>query len=105
LTPEQFVECCVKEKESFIQEYMNPQSESSVAQGIASLDLSDDQKVIMRRIIAGALTDAFYTFLLALDGAASLGGEQVSYKLHDEEGNELTGELEGIAWECFHGRL
>ena len=47
--------------------------------------------------------DVFYTFLLALDGAASLGGEQVLYKLYDEDGSELTGELEGLAWERLHG--
>jgi hypothetical protein len=82
---------------------MSPDSGSSVAQEIASLNLSDEQKASMRRVVGGMLTDVFYTFLLALDGAASLGGEQVLYKLYDEDGNELTGELEGLAWERFHG--
>jgi hypothetical protein len=33
-----------------------------------------------------------------------LGGEQVTYSLRDEDGNELTGgEIEASAWEQFHG--
>ncbi|CAN5850756.1 hypothetical protein BH24DEI2_BH24DEI2_03930 [soil metagenome] len=58
----------------------------------------------LERIIDGVLTDVFYTFLLGLDGAASLGEKQVVYRLYDEEENELTGELEGLAWEHFYGK-
>ena len=103
MTPTEFVECCAKERESLLAEYTNPKSESLVARGIVSLNLDDEQKIAMRRIVEDMLTDVFYTFLLALDGATSLGGEQVSYKLYDEEGNELTSDLEGLAWERFYG--
>jgi hypothetical protein len=56
-------------------------------------------------VLDGVLTDAFYTVLLALDGAASLGGRQVTYSLRDEGGREPTGsgEIEAAAWERFHG--
>ncbi|KWT68142.1 hypothetical protein APV28_3336 [Comamonas testosteroni] len=45
-----------------------------------------------------------YTLLLGLDGAASIGGEQQTYTLHDEDGNLISdgGELEAAAWEAFH---
>ena len=56
----------------------------------------------MKRIVAGILTDVFYSVLLGLDGAASISGEQLLYRLYDEEGNELLGELEGLAYERFH---
>jgi hypothetical protein len=83
--------------------YLNPLSQSNVAGDIVSLALSDEQRQTMERIVGGVLTDAFYTLLLGLDGAAPIGGQQVSYKLLDEEGNELTGDLEGLAWARFHG--
>jgi hypothetical protein len=103
LTPEEFVECCAKERASLLKMYMNPRSGSRVAREIASLALSGEQKEVMKSVVGGLLTDVFYTVLLGLDGAAPIGGRQVSYQLLDEEGNELTGELEGLAWEHFHG--
>ena len=51
-------------------------------------------------------TDIFSRWMerpIALDGEASLDGEQISYKLFDEEGNELTGsgDIEASAYEAF----
>jgi len=103
MTPEEFVECCAREKEALLKAYMNPRSASAVSKGVASLGLSDAQKKVLTQVLGDVLTDVFYTVLLGLDGAAPIGGRQVSYKLLDEEGNELTGDLEGLAWERFHG--
>ena len=49
-----------------------------------------------------ALTDALYTILLGLEGSVSIGQYQIMYKLFDEALNELTGNIESIAWEKFH---
>ena len=50
-------------------------------------------------------TDAFYTLLLGLDGAASIGDVQQMYQIRDEKGNPIldSGDLEVEAWEQFHG--
>jgi hypothetical protein len=48
------------------------------------------------------LTDALYTILLDLDGCALIGKHQIDYKLQDESGRELTGELEGLAYEALY---
>ena len=51
------------------------------------------------------LTDVFYTLLLGLDGAASLGGVQAAYRILTAEGLEVSagdGELEAEAWKQFH---
>jgi hypothetical protein len=103
MTPEQFVECCVEEKQFLLAAYMDPNSGSGVAESIASMKLSPEQRTMLKNILDGALTDTFYTLILALEGAASLGGKQVRYSLRDEEGAELTGKLEGMAWQAFHG--
>ena len=76
MTPEEFVECCVRERDSLLETYLDPHSQSSVAREIASLALSDEQRQVMERVVGGMLSDVFYTFLFALDGAASIGGRQ-----------------------------
>ena len=79
--------------------------ESEVSAKIASLNLTRDQLPVMRDIVDGILTDAFYTLLLGLDGAASIGDVQQMYQIRDEEGNPIfdSGDLEAEAWEQFHG--
>jgi len=59
----------------------------------------------MNEIVGDILTDTFYTLLLGLDGEASIGGVQSSYKIHDKNGNEISsaGDIEAEAWEQFHG--
>lgn len=55
-------------------------------------------------MIDTALTDAFYTFLMALDGAASLAGTQQQYLLTDEDGHVVSegdGRLEAAAYSAF----
>ncbi|MGE4304802.1 MAG: hypothetical protein AB7E24_12320 [Novosphingobium sp.] len=52
-----------------------------------------------------ALTDTIYTLLLALDGAASLDGDQRSFTITDESGTVISngdGRLEAAAWDAFH---
>ena len=58
---------------------------------------------MLRDIVDGVLTDAWYTLLLALDGAASLGGVQQEYDLRDETGAKISGdgELEAAAYDHF----
>ncbi|MCS0082917.1 hypothetical protein NDJ28_10740 [Vibrio alginolyticus] len=51
-----------------------------------------------------SLTDALYTILLGLDGCASIGRHQIGYKLQDELGRELTGDLEELAYEALQER-
>lgn len=77
---------------------------SDVAEQIQKLDLSKEQHDILFKILNGALRDAMYTILLAIDGSASIGHEkQQMFELTDESGNKLTdGDLEIHAYEYFH---
>jgi hypothetical protein len=104
MTPEEFVQCFVAEKETLLQTYFMPDSETDVGMRLGKLGLDSERLLAVREILDGALTDAFYTVLLAIDGEASLGGKQILYKLLDDNGTELTGgEIEAAAWEAFHG--
>ena len=104
MTSEDFVRCFYLHYKHLINAYFDPNSELYVSGQIQELLLEKGQKEKLKEILSGALTDAFYSVLLGLDGSAQIGGRQVSYKLQDEEGNELAGgEIEGFAWEYFHG--
>ena len=104
MTPQEFAACVAREKEDLLATYFDPESGSAVASQISAMGLSAGQAKVLRMILDGTLTDAFYTLLLGLDGAASIGGVQSDYELRAEDGTLLTGgELEGAAWEHFHG--
>jgi hypothetical protein len=94
----------VRQKEDMLSAYFDPESGSSVTPQIAEMGLSEEQAKALRTILDGSLTDAFYTMLLGLDGAVSIGGLQSDYELRAEDGALLTGgELEAAAWEHFYG--
>lgn len=104
MTPQEFVASVAREKEGMLSMYFDPESGAAVATQIAALELSDEQTKALRMILDGSLTDAFYTMLLGLDGAASIGGVQSDYELRAEDGTLLTGGvLEAAAWDQFHG--
>lgn len=64
-------------------------------QGISKDDLYDLLNLVLK--------ENYYTLLLGLDGEASLGNTQITYKLYDENGNLLNecGELEAAAYRYF----
>ncbi len=99
---EEFVKAFYTEKQDFLSEYLSKNPESEVGQLIKSLNLTEQQTEIMEKIMDGTLTDIFYSILLGLDGCASIGGIQELYDLKDENGNQLSGEIEGYAYEYFH---
>ncbi len=114
MTSKDFVKAVYAEKVNLLDVYFerkpNPYADitpkSEVAELIAKLKLDKEQNAILLKILNGALRDSLYTLLLALDGSASIGDEeQQMFDLKDEDGNKLTGgELEGYAYEYFHGQ-
>ena len=93
---DEFAKLCRREKDSILKEY----SEGS---RLSALDLDEEQTKALRLWLNDALTDAFYTLLLGLDGSASIGGVQQIYKVHDESGELISecGELEAAAYDHF----
>ena len=102
MTTEEFVKAFYTEKQNFLKEYISENSETEVGELIKSLNLTDQQNEIMKKVLDSSFTDIFYTILLGLDGSASIGGIQEMYDLKDENGNQLSGEIEGFAYEYFH---
>lgn len=102
MTTKEFVEAFHREKQDLLNTYLSNDSETEVGQLIKSLNLNSNQIEIMKNILSTSLTDTFYSILLGLDGCASIGGVQELYDLKDENGNQLSGEIEGYAYEYFH---
>jgi len=102
MTTEEFVKAFYIEKQNFLKDYLSENSDTEVGELIKSLNLTDQQNEIMKKVLDSSFTDIFYTILLGLDGCASIGGIQEMYDLKDEDGNQLSGEIEGYAYEYFH---
>ena len=101
-----FVLAWKRECEAMLDSYRAPEPTTQVGTLLAQAGLSNSQRDIVHSALNVALTDAFYTILLGLDGAASLGGLQQSYRIEDEAGNVISegnGELEAAAFEVFQG--
>jgi hypothetical protein len=101
MTTEEFVKAFYTEKQDFLKEYLLDNSQTEVGELIKKLKLTVNQTEIMAKVLDSAFTDIFYTILLGLDGAASIGGTQELYELKAENGNQLSGEIEGYAYEYF----
>lgn len=103
MTPEDFVKNFYLERKSLVDLYLSSNNHSDVSKLIADLQLDQQKTERLRQILNGILRDAFYKTLLGLDGEAQIGERQETYKIEDENGNELTGgEIESYAWEYFH---
>ena len=103
---EEFVKLCYKEKETILNEYFSESSSTAVTKKVKNLMRAGVGKDDLYKLIDSVMTDTYYTLLLGLDGAASLGGKQASYKIYDEKGTLLNkcGEIEEHAFTYFMGR-
>ena len=103
MTGEEFVRLCFEEKEAALREYCSPASESAVSGLVRQLVSGGSDRETIHQLIDLVMTESWYTMLLALDGEASLGGEQQTYRLYAEDDTLLNecGELEAAAWEAF----
>ena len=100
---EKFAKSFYDEKEYLLKAYFDSNSQTQVGQLIKSLDLSEEKSKVLFQIVNGTITDVMYTTLLALDGCASIGGEQEDFKVINEDGKEIThNSLEGFAYKYFY---
>ena len=102
--PKEFATACRDERDAMLATYANPNGTSAVGEHLRAADLSDAQRKHVLAALCDALTDAHYNLLLALDGSASIGGQQQAFKLTDENGNSIAsgdGRLEAAAWDAL----
>lgn len=106
MSAEAFAGACKQKRDEIFAAYVDPNGQSYVSIKLKAAQLTDAQRVDITAALNAALTDVFYTMLMALDGAATLGGRQRHYRLVDDEGRTISngdGDLEAAAYEAFHG--
>ncbi len=98
-----FVKLFYIEKKEMIKQYFYSHDKTEVKLKLESLGLTTEQMKRMEGIIDTVLTDAMYTILLGLDGEASIGNVQQTYKIYDENGSKISecGEIEQHAYKFF----
>ncbi len=105
MTAEDFVRNLKAEKDRLLDSYFSGSEQTAVGTIARQLATSEESTAAVRRLLDLALTDAFYTVLLGLDGCTSLGDAiQQSYHIRSEDGSNITadgGELEALAYKHF----
>ncbi|GGG57076.1 hypothetical protein [Epilithonimonas arachidiradicis] len=106
MTAEEFVKNFYLEKQNILNSSFDTQSEfrSLVSTKIEELNLDEIETEKFKKIISNILDDTLYTILLGLDGSATIGNSQETFKIYDEENNLISdcGDLERLAYEYFH---
>ncbi len=106
MTAEEFVKNFYLEKQNILKSSFDTQSEfrSLISTKIEELNLDKIETEKLKKIISNLLNDTLYTILLGLDGSATIGNSQETFKIYDEENNLISdcGDLESLAYEYFH---
>lgn len=100
---EEFVKLFYKEKDNIMSLYFDNLESTQVGSKIRELDLNASQLEKLKQLIDDILKETIYGILLGIDGEASIGGIQQTYKLYDEAGCEISsyGDIEKYAYEYF----
>lgn len=101
----EFVKLFRKEKDNAVKLYFSGEEDSAVSAAIADMKLTPEQNNRLKTMVDDILTDTYYSLLLGLDGCGSIGDDQITYKIYDEDDNLISdcGEIESEAYEQFHG--
>ena len=91
MTAKEFVKAVKEEKQNAMSVYFSNISETKVGQMVQKLINMGVPNEFLFQFVDTILNENCYHLMLALDGEASLGNIQMTYRLFDEDGNELTG--------------
>lgn len=103
MTAKEFVKAVKEEKQNAMSVYFSNVSETKVGQMVQKLINMGVPNEFLFQFVDTILNENCYHLMLALDGEASLGNIQMTYRLFDEDGKELTGsgDIEREAFEQF----
>ncbi|MEI6410468.1 MAG: hypothetical protein WCR52_13855, partial [Bacteroidota bacterium] len=105
MTAKEFVLNFYKERQRILESSFDigPNARSYVSTKIEDLNLDEQQTEKLKHIISALLTDTFYGILLGLDGSATIGDNQETFKITGEDGKIISecGDIEGEAYEIF----
>lgn len=100
MTGEEFVQNCFIEKDRMLDLYFDKAKDTLVGGQIKNIVANGISERTVRSLLDSVMNEVFYTMLLGLDGETSLGNVQMTYKLFDEDGNQLE-DIESYAFDSF----
>lgn len=99
MAPEEFIDNVVESIDSLAELYAQGKSGPTyLGAELDNIGLSVEQRERVLALIRLALGEATHSMICGIEGTASLGSSQQIYRLLDEEGNELTGELDALLY-------
>lgn len=99
---EEFVKAFYREKENSVKEYFSEASDTEVTRLIKALKLDEKQMEELEKIMHTSFEDVLFTILFGLEGRVPIGGVKERYKLQDQKGNVLSGEIADYACKYFN---
>jgi hypothetical protein len=94
MSPKEFINNVVKSIDCLVTSYSKGrEGPTYLGYELDNIGLTLLQREKVLALVKLAVGEATHNIICGIEGAVSLGGSQQSYKLIDETGNELTGEL------------
>jgi len=101
MKPEELVINIKAEINSLIKQYAKGVfGKTEIGKRLDELGLSELQRNEVISLLRAAVEESTYNLIAGLEGSASLGGTQECYSILDENGNELTGELDTLYYKA-----
>ena len=100
MTPEVFIDNVVESIESLVSLYsLGSKGPTYLGAELDSIGLTSEQREKVLALVKLAVGEATHSIISGIEGSSSLGTSQQMYKLMDEDGSELTGELDSLLYE------
>jgi hypothetical protein len=96
----EFIDNVVDSMESLIAMYAQGRhGDTWVGFTLDAIGLSDEQREKVLTLIRAVVGEATHSLICGIEGDTSLGKKQQKYRLFDQDGNLLTGELDSLLYE------
>ena len=100
MTPERFIDNVVESIDSLVSLYsQGSEGPTYLGSELDNIGLSSEQREKVLSLIKLAVGEATHSLICGIEGTSCLGKDQQMYKLFDENGKELTGELDVLLYE------
>lgn len=100
MSPEEFIDNVIESLDSLVELYSQGKGGPTyLGAELDKIGLTAEQREKVLALIRLALGEATHNIICGIEGTASLGNSQQIYRLLDEDGNELTGELDALLYE------
>lgn len=100
MQPQEFIDNVVDSIEFLVSLYAQGKNGPTyLGSELDKIELTHEQRDQVLALLRLAVGEATHSVICGIEGTAALGKSQQMYKLLDEDGNELTGQLDVLLYE------